>query len=461
MAVSDATQSDIGIIGLGITARDAAPLLSERDFHVSSFDWDARKTQAFRDQAAGSSLRVADNFSDWMASLRQPRTILVFSGTDTPMNFVLDQLLPQLAHGDLLMDAGESYFKDTAMHARQLARQSIQFMGIGLAGGDSQPRAGAIVMAGGAFDARQQARPLLEAMAATVRGERCVSCFESAAAAHFVKMVHAGIEHTLLQLLSETFGLLQGALLLPDEELQDASGAWHIGVLNGYLMEISGRVFEPVDARTPRLLLEEKLKSANAGALARRAVQSAWELEVPMPTIEAAAGAQRISATERRQALLAAPFRQPVGRFGDDPESVLDELHGALHAAMMITYAQGMALLTAASEQLGFAFNLHEISRAWRGCTHLRTTLLDEITAALQATPDLPGLLSDDDLSEGVMACQENLRHAVWRAHQLDTVVPALMASLDYLDANRSAWLPVNLIQAPRRQPAGMAVPLD
>jgi 6-phosphogluconate dehydrogenase len=117
-----------------------------------------------------------------------------------------------------------------------------------------------------------------------------------------------------------------------------------------------------------------------------------------------------------------------------------------------------MALLIADSQHLGFQFNLHEISRAWRGCTQLRTSLLDDITTALQATPDLPGLLSDDDLSQGVMARQENLRHAVWRAHQLDTVVPALLASLDYLDASREAWLPVNLIQVPPRAPARAAV---
>jgi 6-phosphogluconate dehydrogenase len=127
----------------------------------------------------------------------------------------------------------------------------------------------------------------------------------------------------------------------------------------------------------------------------------------------------------------------------------------------MITYAQGVSLLMAASQQWGFRFNIHEITRAWRGGTHLRTSLLDDITTALQATPDLPGLLSDDDLSEGLMARQENLRHAVWRAHELDAVVPALQASLDYLDASREAWLPANLIQVPPRPAAKSAFQTD
>jgi 6-phosphogluconate dehydrogenase len=316
-------------------------------------------------------------------------------------------------------------------------------------------------MAGGGHEALRQARPLLEAMAATVRGDPCVSCFESAAAAHFVKMVHAGIEYALAQLLSETFHVLQRTLLLTDEELHDSAGAWRLGVLNGYLMEISGRVVDPVDQPAPRLLLREKLESARSDALGRWVAQSSWELEVPMPTIEAAVVIQRVAAADRRQALVSAPFRHPMGRFGDDPESVLDELHGALHAAMIVTYAQGLALLSAASQQLGFRFKLHEIPRAWRGCTHLRATLLDEITTALEATPDLPGLLSDDGLSERVMACQENLRHAVWRAHELDAAVPALHASLDYLDSNRAAWLPANLVQVPLRPPARAPVQME
>jgi 6-phosphogluconate dehydrogenase len=296
-------------------------------------------------------------------------------------------------------------------------------------------------------------------MAATIRGEPCVSYFESAAAAHFVKMVHTGVESALLQLLSETFVLLQRTLLLADETLHAASGPWLVGVLKEYRSEISGRVFEAADQQQPRPLLEDELKADKNGALGKWVAESAWELAVPIPTIEAAVGAQGGVALERRQALLAAPFRQPVGRFGDDSESVLDELHDALHAAMMITYAQGMGLLMAASQHHDFQFNLPEISRAWRGGTRLRTTLLDDISNALEATPDLPGLLSDDDLSQQVMAGQENLRHAVWRAHELDTAVPALLASLDYLDFNRTAWLPVNLVQArlasQRRRPNG------
>ncbi len=438
-------QSDVGLIGLDVIGRNVALHLAEHHFNVAAYDCGQRKALALPEQTAWPTVRVAANVSELTSSLAQPRTILIFSGAGAPMSAILDELLPELEREDLVMDAGDSYFKDTASHGRRLEEQSIQFMGLGLSGGEKEARHGTMVMAGGAREARERTRPWMETMATTIRGEPCVSYYESAAAAHFVKMVHTGVEYALLQLLSESFDLLQRSLLLTDEELHDASGAWLAGVLKGDRMEISGRVFERVDNQSPRPLMGGELESAKYGALGKWVAKSAWELDASIPTIEAAVGTQLVPAKEGGQALPAAAFRQPVGRFGDDPGSVLDELHGALHAAMMITYAQGMALLAASSKYFGFRFKLHEIARAWKGCTHLRTTLLDDITTTLQASPDLPGLLSDDDLSQGVMDSQENLRHAVWRAHELDTRVPALMASLDYLDSNRAAWLPVNL----------------
>ncbi len=459
MANSEAIQSDVGLVGLDVIGRNVALRLAEHHFNVAAYDCGERKTLPPPEQTACPGVRMAANVSDLMANLCQPRTILIFSGGDAPMNVILDQLQPELEREDLLLDAGDSYFKETARLGRRLEEQSVQFMGLGLSGREKEARHGAIVMAGGTREARERTRPWLETMAATIRGEPCVSYFESAAAAHFVKMVHTGVESALLQLLSETFLLLQRTLLLAEEALHDASEPWLVGLLKEYRSEISGRVFATADQQPARPLLEDEVKADKNDALGKWVAESAWELAAPIPTIEAAVGTQGGVATERRQALLAAPFRQPVGRFGDDPESVLDELHDALHAAMIITYAQGMGLLMAASEHHDFQFNLPEISRAWRGGTRLRTTLLDDISSALEATPDLPGLLADDDLSQQVMAGQENLRHAVWRAHELDTAVPALLASLDYLDFNRTAWLPVNLVQArlanQRRSPNG------
>jgi 6-phosphogluconate dehydrogenase len=451
----------VGVIGLDAIGRNVILHLADQHFNVAAYDADRQKALGLREQFAAPELHIADDLADLLASLTRPREILIFSGHDAPIDLVIEQLLPQLEPGDLLMDDGESYFKDTATLDRRLAGQNIPFMGVGLGGGETGARHGAIIMSGGGQPARQRSSPLLEAMAATIRGEACVCSFETAAAAHFAKMVHTGIEFAIFELLAETFGLLQRAAPGGGQESQDPSGLWCMSLLNGYLMELTGRPLEPVDKQTPRLVLNEKLQAAKSGHLGAWITQSAWELEIPIPTIEASVAAPRVPSEERRRALRDAAFRQPAGRLGDDPRVILDELHGAFHAAMLIAYAQGVSLLSAGSVHHGFDFKLHEITRAWRGCTRLRTGLLDDITTALETTPDLPGILCDDDLSQNIMDSQEHLRRAVWHACQLDMDVPALMASLDAFDSDRSAWLPVNLIEAPRREtadaPAAMA----
>jgi len=455
MARLDSAQCEIGVIGLDAAGCGVALNLAHHRFNVAACDWEPQPapTPAQAALAVGREVGLAANPRELLANLRQPRTVFIFTGVGPPAWSLLEETLLELKSGDLLLDAGNSYFKDTARRGQWLAEQGVQYMGLGLAGGQEGPRQGAIVMAGGGDEARLRARPLLEAIATKVHGEPCVSFLETPAAAHFARMVHAGIEHTLLQLLAETFDLMQRASLQADERLDDPAAAWHASVFNGYLMEITGRAFEPVETTMPQPLLDDKLAAARQDAFAEWVARSALELGVSIPTLDAAAGTMTLAAVEREEALIAAPNRQPVGRFGDDTQSVMEQLHGALHAAMIITYAQGLALLAAASIHHGLHFKLDDLVRAWRGCTRLRTALLDDIAAALQTTPSLPDLLFDDDLSEKVMACQECLRHAVWRAHEMGTVVPALLASLDHLDSNRGAWLPVNLIEVPRRPP--------
>jgi 6-phosphogluconate dehydrogenase len=456
--VSDGFQSDVGIIGLDVIGRNAALRLSDHGFDVIAMDWGKPTAHTLFEAATGTRARVTGNISELKENLRHPRTILVFGSGDSSLNLIMEELLPELAEGDLVIDAGHSFFKETARHSRLFAERRIHFLAVGFAGGEREARHGAVLMAGGTGEAVQRARPVLEALAKTARGEACVHYFETAAAAQFVKMAHGGVDGALLHLLAESFALLQHSLVLTDEELHDSSSSWHIGVLNGYLMEISGSVIEQTEQQTSGRWLEQQLESSKNEMLCNWAAQTAWDLEVAVPTIEAAAGLQRPAAPGNQESLQAATFRQPVGQFGDDPESVLEEIHEAFQAAMLITYAQAMAMLAAAANNVGFQFRLHDISRAWRGCARLRAPLLDDITIALQAMPDLPDLLSDDDLSEQVMARQEKLRHAVWRAYELDLPVPALLASLDYLDSNRAAWLPVNLVQVSCQQSARAAV---
>lgn len=441
MAKPHSMQNDLGLIGLDPIGRNVALRLSEHHVNVTAYHG-AKKTPALLEQRL-PRVCLAANVCDLLANLRQPRTVVVFSGADAPLEKVMDQLLPQLRPEDCVVAAGDSYFEDMASHGRRLDDQSIKFMGLALSGGEREARHGAIVMAGGPREACERTQPWLETLAVRICGEPCVSFFSSASAAYFVKMVHSGIECALLQLLSEMFGVVQRTLRLTDAELHGAGGPWLLSVLKMYVMEISENLFD----LSPHPLLEDKLMAARNKALGTWFAQMADEFKTCIPTIEAAVRTGRAVSIDRRPALLAAPTRWPIGRFGDDPENMLRELHRAFHAAMIITYAQGMALLSAASEHLGFHFNLSKILLAWRGGTDLRIKLLEDLSTALETTPDPRGLLSDEDISEQVMSCQEDLRRFVWRAIEYNLAAPALLASLDYLDCNKAAWLPANLIQ--------------
>ena len=441
MTKPHSSQSDLGLIGLDPIGRNVALRLTEHHINIAACHG-AEPTPAILEQSL-PRVGMAGNGSQLLAKLRQPRTILVFGGAEAPMDRVMDQLLPELKQEDLVMAAGDSYFEDTAHYGRRLEDRSIQFMGLALSGGEREARHGAIVMAGGPPEACARTRPWLENLAVNICGEPCVSYFASAPAAHFVKMVHSGVECSLLQLLSEIFGVVQRTLRLTEAELHGAPGPWLLDVLKMYVMEISNNLFD----LSPHPMLEDNLMAARNRALGKWFTLMAEELETSIPTIEAAVRTRRAVSIDRRPALLAAPARWPMGRFGDDPENMLRELHRAFHAAMIITYAQGMSLLSAASKHLGFRFNLSQISRAWRGGTDLRVKLLEDIATAFETTPNLSDLLSDDDFSEQVMSCQEDLRRFVWRAIEHNLAAPALLASLEYLDCNKAAWLPANLIQ--------------
>jgi 6-phosphogluconate dehydrogenase len=450
MADTDLGKYDVGVAGLEGMGSGVAQNISSHLFHVAAFD-------PHPESLAPDHLLHAQTLPELAGLLHRPRTIFIFGKTGPSTDAIIDQLLPHLAPQDILIDAGDSYFKDADRRARKLSEQSVEFMCLGIAGGAAAARHGGLIMAGGRREVYRRTRPLLEIMAATSRGRPCVGYLGSAAAACFGRMVHAGIEYGLMQLISETFDLMQRTLALNDEQLRELSSAWHAGVFDGYLAELSGPQLNPAVERTARRQINEKLIALKNDPAARWIAQSARELGVLTPTIDAAVGAEDFSARERQRSFISTPFRHPLGRFGNDADSVLDELAGALYTAMIITYAEGFALLAEASARHGFHFDPVELARLWNGGCNLRAALLDDIAAALRATPTLGNILCDEDVSEKVMANQECLRHAVWRANELDTVVPGLVASLDYLDSFRDAWLPVNLVQVQRDQnpPAG------
>jgi 6-phosphogluconate dehydrogenase len=445
-----AQQFEIGMVGLGVMGRNLLLNMADHGHSVAGYDKDTAKVAALRQEAETRDIRGAADIKEFIALLRKPCAVMMLVPAGPPVDSVINDLLAHLQPGDLIIDAGNSYFKDTDVRLRNLAAKGIQFLGVGVSGGEEGARHGPSIMPGGPKKAYERVRSVLEAVAARVSGDPCVTYLGPGSAGHFVKMVHNGIEYGVMQLLAEAYDLMKRSLSMNDDEMGETYALWNKGELNGYLVEITGHIFSRQDEKTGKRLLDEILDVAEQKGTGMWTSQSAMELQVPIPTIDLAVVMRDLSVFEGQRKKASVILRRPLRSLRGDRDAFLTSLRGALYAAMILTYAQGLAVLTAASDKLEYHLNLEAVARIWRGGCIIRAALLEDICAAFRAQPDLPNLLLDANLSRKVMVHQEDLRRVVCQAAESGVPVPGLMVSLGYLDAYRSAWLPANLIQAQR-----------
>ena len=450
MTHRQAQQFEIGMVGLGVMGRNLVLNMADHGHSVVGYDNDTTKVAALRRETENRDIRATVDIKEFIALLRKQRSIMLLVPAGAPVDSVIKDVLPHLGKGDLIIDAGNSYFKDTDVRARNLAAKGIQFLGVGVSGGEEGARHGPSIMPGGPKEAYERVHAVFEAVAAKVNGAPCVTWLGSGSAGHFVKMVHNGIEYAVMQLIAETYDLMKRGLALSDDQLREVFSAWNKGELNGYLMEITSHIFSKVDERTGQRLIDEILDVAKQKGTGMWTSQSAMELQVPIPTIDLAVAMRDLSVFAKERELASAIFQRSRQRFTGDHDRFLTQLGRALFAGMIIIYAQGMALLAVASGKYGYDLNLEAVARIWRGGCIIRAALLEDICAAFHARRDLPNLLLDPNLSRKVMEHQEDLRQVVCQAAESGVPTPGLMVSLGYLDAYRSPWLPANLIQAQR-----------
>ena len=443
-------ECEIGMVGLGVMGRNLVLNMADHGFTVAGYDTDPTKVETLRKESAERLIRGATNIRDFIALLRKPRAIMMLVPAGAPVDSVITDLLPHLDRGDLIIDAGNSYFKDTNLRAGNLTAKGIQFLGVGVSGGEEGARHGPSIMPGGPREAYERVRPIFEAVAASVKGEPCVTYLGPGSAGHYVKIVHNGIEYAVMQLIAETYDLMKRGLGLNDDELHDVFSAWNGGELNGYLMEITSQIFARQDETTGRRLIDEILDVAEQKGTGMWTSQSAMELHVPIPPIDLAVAMRDLSVFAKEREEAGTIYPRSVRRFAGDRAAFLTQLGRALYAAMIIAYAQGLALLAVASDKFGYYLDLEAVARIWRGGCIIRAGLLDEICAAFHVLPELANLLLDPNLAHKIMEHEEDLRQVVCRAAESGLPAPGLMVSLGYLDAYRSTWLPANLIQAQR-----------
>ena len=462
------SDSHLGVVGLGVMGRNLALNALDEGVTVVGTDLGPDAVRGFQDEAAGAGHDVTattdpDAFLD---ALPTPRNILVMVPAGPPVDAVLNGLAPKLSPGDLVIDGGNSYYKDTQRRHDEMEARGLHFFGMGVSGGEDGARHGPSMMPGGPRAPYARVASVLEAMSAKVDGEPCVAHLGAGAAGHYVKTVHNGIEYGMMQLLAETYDLMKRGAGLGNERMGDLFGAWNRGELRSYLVEITADILHQPDAvavrpdetpgdeappegMTGRYLLDYIKDTAKQKGTGKWTSQDAMDLGVPTPTIDAAVTARYLSALKDERVAASGLLGTPAGR-APEADALVDALEGALHAAFLVTYAQGFAVLKRASDAYEFDLDLGTVARVWRGGCIIRADLLETFRAAFRADPDLTNLLVAPAVAESLIGHRGALRTAVVQAAQAGIPTPALSSALAYLDAYRSEWLPANLVAAQR-----------
>jgi len=444
-----AGQAEIGIIGLGVMGQMLARNMARHGFRVAGYDLDPDKVAAFQAHD-GQRLLGLTTLGDFVAALARPRKIMMMVPAGKPVDAVIADIQGMLEPGDLLIDGGNSHFKDTERRAAALEPQGIHYLGTGVSGGQYGALWGPAMMPGGQREAWEHVRPIFEAIAAKVQGEPCVTYIGPRGAGHYVKMVHNGIEYADMQLIAEAYDLLHRALGLSAAQLHDVFAQWNEGELASYLIEITAHIFAKVDEETGQPLVDLILDEAKQKGTGKWTSQDALDVGAPTPTINAAVEARIISAYKAERVRASGLLSGPTPAYDGDRQAFIETLRRGLYAAKVCAYAQGFALLRVASAEYDYGLQYGDIARIWRGGCVIRAALLEDIRAAFAREPELPNLLLDERLGGAVVAYQDALRQVIRVAAAAGVPMPALASALSYFDAYRSARLPANLTQAQR-----------
>ncbi|HXU40071.1 MAG TPA: NADP-dependent phosphogluconate dehydrogenase [Blastocatellia bacterium] len=440
----------IGMIGLAVMGENLALNIARNGFPIAVFNRDTSKVDKFLSRAEGKQVIGAYSIQDFVNSLEKPRKIILLVKAGAPVDAVLAQLKPLLDAGDIVIDGGNSFFQDTRRREKEMKDAGFNFIGSGVSGGESGALWGPSLMPGGDRNAYEQIRPIWEAIAAKVDDGPCVTYIGPDGAGHFVKMVHNGIEYGDMQLIAEAYDILRNALGLEAPELADVFARWNEGDLNSYLIEITAKIFTVNDPSGSGALVDKVLDVAGQKGTGKWTAETALELGVVIPTMQAALDSRVLSGLKAERVEASKQLPGPSERYPGDKQELIDAVHDALYASKICSYAQGMNLIRRGSDEYKWDVNLGELSRIWKGGCIIRAQFLDKIKQAYQRRADLPNLLLDPDFKAWALEAQPRWRQAVTTAQSLGIPAAAMSASLAYFDTYRAANLPLNLTQAQR-----------
>jgi 6-phosphogluconate dehydrogenase len=445
------TTAKIGLIGLGVMGQNLALNIERNGFPVAVYDREPPVLAGFIAREGGKRIVGTHSPEEFVRSLERPRKIILLVKAGAPVDWTIDLVKPFLDQGDIIIDGGNSHFKETERRQQELKEAGLFMIGSGTSGGEKGALLGPSLMPGGDPNAYEQIRPIWEAIAAKVPDGPCVTYIGPGGSGHFVKMVHNGIEYGDMQLIAEAYGLMRNGFGLSAEELADIFEEWNCGDLESYLIEITARILRVKDPETGKPLVDLVLDKAGQKGTGKWTSQIALDLGVPIPTIDAAIVARVLSSQKEARVEASKQIAgRTTGKYDRFSEQMRNYIHDALYASKICSYAQGMNLIKAGSDEFGWNINLSEVARIWQGGCIIRAKFLGKIKKAYLRAPDLGNLLLDAEFNSTIEKAQTGWRIVVSTAMQQGLPVLAMSSSLGYFDMYRTANLPLNLTQAQR-----------
>ncbi|MFC4388877.1 NADP-dependent phosphogluconate dehydrogenase [Gracilibacillus marinus] len=447
-------KQQFGVVGLAVMGKNLALNVESRGYSVAVYNRTYQKTEDFlNEEAKGKNFVGAKTIEEFVDSLEKPRKIMLMVQAGPATDATIASLKPLLDKGDILIDGGNTFFKDTMRRNAELDESGIHFIGTGVSGGEEGALKGPSIMPGGQQEAYELVAPIFEAISAKVEGEPCVTYIGPNGAGHYVKMVHNGIEYGDMQLICEAYFIMKNVLGLSAEELHEVFGEWNKGELDSYLIEITTDIFKKKDKETGKPMVDVILDTAGQKGTGKWTSQSSLDLGVPLPVITESVFARFISAMkeERVEAskVLSGPSVADKPYEGDKDE-LIEAIRKALYMSKIVSYAQGFAQMRAASEENDWNLRYGDIAMIFRGGCIIRAQFLQKIKEAYDNEPALKNLLLDPYFKGIVESYQDSLRKVLAIAMERGIPVPGFASALAYFDSYRTATLPANLLQAQR-----------
>ncbi len=445
-------QADIALIGLSVMGSNLALNMADHGYTVAVYNRTQAVTAKFTasEEAEGKSLIGCASLEELVKRVKKPAPIVLMVKAGSPVDDLTRQLTPLLEKGDIIIDAGNTFFHDTVTRTAQLPKVGLDFMGIGVSGGEEGARHGPSIMPGGSPDSYKRVEPILTSIAAKVAGEPCCAYVGTDGAGHYVKMVHNGIEYADMQLIAEAYSLLKDLAGLDYPAMREVFSEWNRGELESYLIEITADILGKVDAESGKPLCEIIMDRAGQKGTGRWTSVEALDLGIAAPTMIEAVQARSLSAIRDERIAAAKILCGPTDRFTGNIAAFTADVREALYLSKLCCYAQGFQLLAGAATMYKWNLDFGGLAMLWRGGCIIRAQFLERITDAFRANPQLANLLLDPYFLDIMKRGQHAWRRVVMTAAQYAVPTPAFSSALAYYDGYRSGRLPANLIQAQR-----------